>query len=246
MKLVEAYSCRQLTYFSDRLTALRGVASKFADSDPGPYSWGIWGEGVAIQLAWRTWRQLESLDYPSWSWASVYGPCYFAESNRRPNGFSSACDWIQLPTESNPDNDMYSRILVISSVVVDASIYLDGEDRRELTVKVNIGDRRYEIAEDSTQWHERAKGRGNVPEEDHLIDGDSVVCMALLTYQETDWIRPYTRTWLVLRRSSQEENLYRRVAILHINWSGHELERNLADFEHHIAPFAEKRALQII
>jgi hypothetical protein len=74
------YSGRKLTYESDKLPALSGLASLVANRDHSKYCAGIWWEGVAYGLCWRAvnWPGAslsKPAKYlaPSWSWASVIG-----------------------------------------------------------------------------------------------------------------------------------------------------------------------------
>jgi hypothetical protein len=81
--LVEDYSRRKLTFLTDKLPAIAGIAHVFHSSHSGPFLAGIWGEELPIGLLWRHTcsetersgrrpKELETL--PSWSWTSVEGP----------------------------------------------------------------------------------------------------------------------------------------------------------------------------
>jgi len=100
LKLVETFAARQLTYVTDRLPALTGIASMvpFPAKD---YLAGLWRGGLRHGLVWvnplgRNSRRIEgTLDTfpklaeegincrisdhyaPSWSWASIWGPAAF-------------------------------------------------------------------------------------------------------------------------------------------------------------------------
>jgi hypothetical protein len=79
--IVETYSgFRGLTYSTDRLPALSGMASHFAEICGGRYMAGLWAEGMPIGLAWASIVGVSpgivgppqlSNGIPSWSWASV-------------------------------------------------------------------------------------------------------------------------------------------------------------------------------
>ena len=81
--IVTEYSRRQLTYSTDRLPALSGVASRFQASLKGEYLAGMWLADFPRCLAWyrrelsdspagkpKMWRSLDN-GVPSWSWASI-------------------------------------------------------------------------------------------------------------------------------------------------------------------------------
>ncbi|KAK1094329.1 hypothetical protein LTR48_000528 [Friedmanniomyces endolithicus] len=76
--LAEEYSSRSLSYPTDALIALSGVARAFDTAGLGTYFAGMWEFALPLQLAWRTVYDpdLETqgpvIDYtcPSWSWVS--------------------------------------------------------------------------------------------------------------------------------------------------------------------------------
>ena len=87
--LVDTYSVRQLTYETDRLPALSGVASKIQEIVQSRYLAGLWECNLPNDLCW-------SVDYgsslsdcpqfppskyisPTWSWASSVGPFAFSD-----------------------------------------------------------------------------------------------------------------------------------------------------------------------
>jgi hypothetical protein len=94
-RLVEDYSSRYLTYETDKLPALAGLASNFQhEAQPhGKYLAGIWSSHLPSALLWRTVmpyserrgqkptnplgafqpRRPQAYRAPSWSWASVDG-----------------------------------------------------------------------------------------------------------------------------------------------------------------------------
>ncbi|UNI17737.1 hypothetical protein JDV02_004059 [Purpureocillium takamizusanense] len=75
--VVDEYSKRELTFGTDKLPALAGVAHAFDDShgDLGRYCCGMWERDLQECFFWRstTTRSRPSSHMPSWSWASVSG-----------------------------------------------------------------------------------------------------------------------------------------------------------------------------
>lgn len=76
MKVVEHYSKTKLTYGSDRLPALSGIAARQQRVTRDQYLAGMWKESLITQLSWEVlgkksrrpeWRA------PTWSWASIDG-----------------------------------------------------------------------------------------------------------------------------------------------------------------------------
>lgn len=85
-RAVRDYTTCKLTKYSDRLSAIWGIAKLVRDQlrihIPGDeYGVGLWKTNLAVQLAWRVAdyrkasRKDENLDkkLPSWSWASLVG-----------------------------------------------------------------------------------------------------------------------------------------------------------------------------
>jgi hypothetical protein len=81
--IIGGYSARQLTYSSDKLPAIAGMARKFSRLKSSPerrtYLAGLWLEDLPWLLCWRAfdWRsdKLTALSSaPTWSWASLETP----------------------------------------------------------------------------------------------------------------------------------------------------------------------------
>ncbi|KAG9224592.1 hypothetical protein CCMSSC00406_0002257 [Pleurotus cornucopiae] len=85
--MVRTYTSRSLTYDEDKLNAFAAVAEVFGriwGSRAGRYIAGIWENFLLQDLLWRrdpllttltTSRRLPEILLPSWSWASMNGPC---------------------------------------------------------------------------------------------------------------------------------------------------------------------------
>ncbi|KAK3403414.1 heterokaryon incompatibility protein-domain-containing protein [Sordaria brevicollis] len=80
--LVGEYSQRKLTYTSDKLPALAGLARTFASATGYQYLAGLWKEDLLLGLLWYRRKRLlsgwpdepVSDKLPSWSWARFMGP----------------------------------------------------------------------------------------------------------------------------------------------------------------------------
>ena len=91
-RLVENYSARQLTYASDRLLAIGGIAQEMDCIQLGNYAAGLWQGLIPTNLLWtvddhpHVEEQVNSSNIPSWSWASAIGkvcmPCSLLPTNR--------------------------------------------------------------------------------------------------------------------------------------------------------------------
>jgi hypothetical protein len=81
--LVRAYSARSLTFLSDKLTAISGIAAYLQQQTGYQYAAGLWQETLLMDLLWSSWgwEDLEkpppTVQGPSWSWASLHGGVAF-------------------------------------------------------------------------------------------------------------------------------------------------------------------------
>jgi len=92
--LVSEYTRRHLTYQTDRLVGLSGLAGAWECSEDDIYLAGLWKRQLPRYLVWyahgpsplaskRESRRHESYYAPSWSWASITGPVDFFRSQRQ-------------------------------------------------------------------------------------------------------------------------------------------------------------------
>lgn len=79
--VVTEYVRRQLTYSSDRLAALAGLAARAHIAQPeAKYLAGLWSDTLPLSLMWETEKRSERIRpyiAPSWSWASVTSPVFW-------------------------------------------------------------------------------------------------------------------------------------------------------------------------
>lgn len=92
LQIVEDYSKRKLTFESDKLLALQGLAQYVTDLTRDGYLFGLWKSSLDLGLLWRT-APYEDVSErrgrvagraPSWSWASFSGRVYFAFVGKKP------------------------------------------------------------------------------------------------------------------------------------------------------------------
>jgi serine/threonine protein kinase len=83
--IVIEYSKRQLTYSSDKLVALAGIAAKIGVAGYPSYLAGLWNNGLKHDILWC--RDFSSTPTPrpkwrapSWSWASIDSPIVWSKS----------------------------------------------------------------------------------------------------------------------------------------------------------------------
>lgn len=74
--VVRLYSAANLTFQSDKLPAIAGIARSVAKERGGQYLAGMWRENLEIQLCWQAQHPQSKPQWraPSWAWASASGP----------------------------------------------------------------------------------------------------------------------------------------------------------------------------
>ena len=94
--LIERYSLRSMTYASDKLVALAGIAEKFGEALETRYVAGFWEDHMLEYLMWDTGpgaTETSSYRAPSWSWASLDGAIIFDSAfTRLDDQFDQAYD----------------------------------------------------------------------------------------------------------------------------------------------------------
>jgi hypothetical protein len=80
-RVVDSYSTRSLTFFSDKLPALSAAADVFGSVLSDDYVAGMWKNALRFNLCWRrktVWipsiARPRAYQAPSWSWASINEP----------------------------------------------------------------------------------------------------------------------------------------------------------------------------
>lgn len=87
-RIVTDHSSLELSYESDRLHALTGLAAQIQSVQGSEHLCGLWSDSLAEDLLWeRSMRpaqgETRQAPLPSWSWASVHGPVEFAHLTLR-------------------------------------------------------------------------------------------------------------------------------------------------------------------
>lgn len=97
-EIVETYTTCDLTYGTDKVVAIAGLAKYWRTlwGTPIRYFAGIWDYALPFQLLWSkssymgpnygTWTRQEEYRAPTWSWASVNGPVDITWSNSSIHG----------------------------------------------------------------------------------------------------------------------------------------------------------------
>jgi hypothetical protein len=122
MDIVEEYSRLGLTFKSDRLPGISGIAKQIARSlENQTYLSGLWETFLLQGLLWsgsgESVRDVEfsDLQYPSWSWVPVSGPIEYKFRNLQPTATVQQTCWRQGPDQIyGRDNFMVPRPCTIT------------------------------------------------------------------------------------------------------------------------------------
>jgi hypothetical protein len=137
--IVNPYSLKNLTFATDKLTALAGIASLFSDRGLGRYVNGLWESTLVSDLFWGIdWgfagyfhivgRRAEGSSMPSWSWASVDGP---VELN--PMAEIEGLEIVEIlfePDKSGSLADVSTKTLILRGILINAHIW-DGRKHEQ-------------------------------------------------------------------------------------------------------------------
>ncbi|CAN9357824.1 unnamed protein product [Alternaria alternata] len=117
MDLVSQYSLCSLTYETDRLPSLSGLARTFALRFGGSYAAGLWQDQIPCSMGWfvsqRRPIETDKREYcaPPWSWASINGSFMFRRGGQSEVEIVSA--HIKLAGQ-----DLYGKVCPDSSICV--------------------------------------------------------------------------------------------------------------------------------
>ncbi|PMD24517.1 HET-domain-containing protein, partial [Hyaloscypha hepaticicola] len=133
VNFVELFTQRDLTYHTDRLYALSGMAATMSPSAKGSFLAGLWKEELPLGLLWRTQadyhtrktlvsRRHQKYYAPSWSWASLTGPIEYIALPGREYSFELATDLtileaICIPAGASPHGPVRSGYLKVSGLL---------------------------------------------------------------------------------------------------------------------------------
>ncbi|KAJ8115431.1 hypothetical protein OPT61_g2920 [Boeremia exigua] len=211
LQIVQSYSHLNLTYNSDRLPALSGIACLVASKTDDRYVAGLWRQDIAAGLLWYVWpcRPLESAYVgPSWSWASPPAVWTFDPERRRFLKLDVIDVDAQLAT-SNPYGEISAARLVVSGPLKQCTtsqlvkkgprfFVLKGE--RSLTVRFAFDEGRIDSRTSSSIWCLDCTS-------DKALD----IEMARLSKRRETFLRPHG---LILERV--QETVYKRIGAFEI------------------------------
>ncbi len=215
-KLAAQYSNRKLTYESDKLPAISGLAREMAQSTHDEYLAGIWKGDLSQGLLWiwrdggEALRQPERYRGPSWSWVSLDGQITWP--NRR-----NSSKWLLLGPQSEvvlrfveadiytPNDNPYGRAskatLKVYAAIVPVLI-------RESKAKQRFGDFPYDLEHNGVTI-----GFGNLDPRDTICSPGDNWCLQVERQYEGD--TKYETIWsgLLLEGSGVT---FRRIGVFYL------------------------------
>jgi hypothetical protein len=224
--IIEDYSRRKMTYESDRLIGLSGLAKVFVAAGCGDYVAGFFRQHIVELMVWNktqdenALRSASNVAYlgPSWSWVSVKSPVsYYAYKGGGP----FACwDWKvkvedlqwQCAT-ADPTGSLMSAHVTIKGVMVAAKsafrrMKATFRDTEEDTTVLQQLDAPHCIL----KWDDYDNLQG------HMVDTE-VYCVlwALKRYSQAN-PRVESSMFLVLKKSERFPGAYERLGLARVPW----------------------------
>ena len=129
--ILQQYSRRQLTYPSDKLPALSGLASHYARLTDNGYLAGLWREDLAQLLLWSLDPQIAPRPLPpqyrapSWSWASLDGQVLMPISRSSKPPSLRVLEASTKPSGLDPLGAVQSGHLKVSGLMLKIDYVLD-------------------------------------------------------------------------------------------------------------------------
>jgi hypothetical protein len=144
---VSEYSALDITFRSDRLPAISGLANRLdraVQGALGDYLAGLWRNTLVGDLLWTLdWKvEREKRPYkknaPTWSWVSVDSEVYFRETDE--SDISSECTIIDAQcVKVGPDRfgQISSGCLTLSSTIIEVTLFFRATDSTYIMSSLN-------------------------------------------------------------------------------------------------------------
>ena len=152
--LVQDFTCRNLTYYTDRMAAMSGVAAYLQPQDSDVvYQAGLWSDSLPRALYWICIPHMPDLPVsarishrivpscaPTWSWASCTGRVTFNAAAPVTHAFED----VQIscpPSGKNKYGAVSGATLTARAYVVEAKVFYDPTARKEEQYQVQLWSR---------------------------------------------------------------------------------------------------------
>lgn len=202
-RLIGQYSPRKLTFATDKLPALAGIANNVHMQSGSTYLAGLWEDDLAYGLLWRPSDPSETKSAtvyraPSWSWAHLEGqitwPTYWniphcPDAGRPAKSAIWIVDAVCHVKGANPYGQVTSACLILKAKSV--SIHISEPTGRKHRRGTIFGFPHNLLIPEQTE--ERVIGYGVLDLADYEIDGKVIHCLQIheqfpeLCEQERSW-----------------------------------------------------------
>ena len=144
--VVSEYSARDLTYTSDTLPALSGLASKWQTQATGKYLAGVWEHDLLRSCLWRSHhdeseRSIPQYICPSWSWASCRKRISWVSRSKQ-NAFEWCTTIISHHCELRADHQPFGQVLSghikVIGPLIDATLERVQQEEQSLSAFLKV------------------------------------------------------------------------------------------------------------
>jgi hypothetical protein len=225
--IIDGSTWRKLTYLSDKLTAVEGIARIMQRGREDQYISGLWTGDMPQQLFWvarLATRPLELQCFPTWSWASTQGPCVTFGPERIQQERTTMCSRVEPKDPSTLVLTCQASKLLIKKISLNMREATQGLPLSGILVDNTIAKLQYFLL-DGTAHHlldpdtQRVVGLG-VLDDNTELEEDYCVYTGLLVMKETcdDQELNEVQTFLALlvREADSPVKAYRRIGVAFI------------------------------
>lgn len=252
--VVSSYCDLNLSFESDKLPALSGLAAKVAAARPGSqYLAGLWSDSIHHDLLWRVaplYRRLSKnrrpLNWraPTWSWASLDAPIDFPPTGTVTRLFQTIHGWTSPAT-----GDQWGRV-TNGSLTICGSIFparMEMEDSRIIMTMENriVVLSRNPARDTRNHIHLYLDILEDKPLMAELLTGSTISCLRVAHLDHEDYFESEHTLVLCCRRGSIK---FERIGIISQEHVAH--DGSMAEFwaseENPFAQGGEQKTIEII
>ncbi|KAI0116746.1 HET-domain-containing protein [Daldinia grandis] len=204
--IIEAYLLKGITYDTDRLPALAGIAQPFYERGLGRYVNGLWETTLLSDLFWEASasygvnyniiaKRNTSKEVPSWSWVSVSGSFRYVSSTNVFEGI----EIVRIsysPRTSRPLAEICAKSITIKGLLYRARAWVPFDYRKNKL--------------DPRRWIQAAETKGK----DWHVDVTSELTCGAESPMDVYVLRGTKGPGLVLRLVEETGSVYRRLGMI--------------------------------
>jgi hypothetical protein len=126
--ILKEYTSRKLSFRTDKLPALAGIASRIHEATGSTYLAGIWKDNAIFDLCFRVYHSgkgtpSNSYRAPTFSWASIDAPIYYEVADFEPRTLhTTVVDGFCIPKRTNPFGEVSDGFMVLRGPILCAKL----------------------------------------------------------------------------------------------------------------------------